>query len=102
MTGKQPGEWCLAYNGTNIRYAQSIWINELKAGGREAYSDDDDNNHPGHKVDDGVYVTPQILNAESYSTSINGYKCVFMCRINPKNVWIPTSCPNYWIVSGWK
>ena len=23
-----------------------------------------------------------------------------MCRVNPKNVRIPTSCPNYWVVSG--
>ena len=100
MTGKKPGEWCVAYHGTNIGYAQSILINKLKAGGRQAYSDDYDSNHPGHKVGDGVYVTPEIGIAESYSTPINGYKCVFMCRVNPKNVRIPTSCPNYWVVSG--
>ena len=104
MTGNTPGEWCVAYHGTNIQFAQSILITKLKAGGRQAYSGDDDINHPGQKVGDRVYVTPEIEIAEGYSTSINGYKFVFMIRVNPKNLRIPKTNNKtnnvYWIVSG--
>ena len=100
MTGTTPGEWCVAYHGTSLKFAKSILINKLKAGGGQAYANDYDLNHPGQKVGVGVYVTPEISIAESYAENINGYLCVFMCRINPKTMRQPSGMPNYWVVSG--
>ena len=48
----------------------------------------------------GFNVTPEISIAESYAKNINGYLCVFMCRINPKTMREPKSERNYWVVSG--
>ena len=100
MTGTTPGEWCVAYHGTSVEFAKSILINNFKVGDRQAFEDDDDINHPGYKVGKGVYVTPEITIAESYSLSVEGYKCVFMCRVNPLNIRIPRNQQDYWIVSG--
>ena len=100
MTGKNPGEWCVAYHGTSIKFAKSIIINGLQAGPRQFHSNDNDINHPGKKVGIGVVVTPDILLAEQYSEEFQGYKCVFMCRVNPLNVRIPDRNPRTWIVNG--
>ncbi len=100
MTGTNPREWCVAYHGTSLKFAKSILINKLKAGERQLYEDDDDLNHPGQKVGQGVYVTPDISIAEGYAENINNYKCVFMCRINPKTMREPKSKRNFWVVSG--
>ncbi len=102
MTGDAPGEWCVAYHGTGIEFAKSIIINKLKVGQHQAYETDDDINHPGQKVGKGVYVTPEISIAESYAKNniIQGFMCVFMCRVNPKHVRIPKGQTNYWVVSG--
>ena len=100
MTGTAKGEWCVAYHGTNLKFAQSIIINSFKTGKRQAFADDDDLNHPGQKVGEGVYVTPEISIAETYAENINNYKCVFMCRVNPITLREPKGQPNYWVVSG--
>ena len=100
MTGTTPGEWCVAYHGTSVEFAKSILINKFQAGPGQAYENDDDINHPEKKVGRGVYVTPEISIAESYSKIVDGYKCVFMCRVNPLNVRIPKSNQKIWIVSG--
>jgi hypothetical protein len=100
MKGNAPGEWCVAYHGTSIEFVKSILINEFQAGNRQKFKNDDDLNHPGEKVGEGVYVTPEISEAERYSTNIEGYKCVFMCRVNPKLLREPKKKPDYWVVSG--
>jgi len=99
-TGTKPGEWCVAYHGTNLEFAKSILINNFKAGPGQTYSCDDDKNHPGQKVCAGVYVAPNIKMAEIYGRPFNGYKCVFMCRVNPKYLRIPKSRIDSWVVSG--
>ena len=99
MSNKE-GEWCVAYHGTSVEFAKSILIDKFKKGSRQAYKDDDDINHPGKKVGEGVYCTPEISIADEYSVPVDGYKCVFMCRVNPKNVRIPKTCQDYWVVSG--
>ena len=100
MTGTAPGEWCVAYHGTSLKFAQSILINSFKTGERQAFADDYDLNHPGQKVGEGVYVTPEISIADSYAENINNYKCVFMCRVNPKTLRQPRGQPDYWVVGG--
>jgi hypothetical protein len=59
-----------------------------------------DENHPGQKVGNGVYVTPDISIANGYSKSNNGIKCVFMCRVNPKEIRYSKNEPKYWVVNG--
>ena len=100
MTGTTPGEWCVAYHGTSVEFAKSILINNFQEGPGQMYENYDDDNHPGKKVGRGVYVTPEITIAEGYSKTIDGFKCVFMCRVNPLNIRIPKNTPNIWIVSG--
>ena len=80
-------------------FVQSILTTKFKAGGREAYSGEDDINHTRTKSWWWVYVALEIGIAEPYSI-INSYKCVFMLRLNPKNLRIPKTNNVYWIVSG--
>ena len=100
MTGNTPGEWCVAYHGTSIHYVKSILISKLKAGDSQGNEKDDDLNHPGEEVGKGVYVTHEITVAELFSPLVEGYKCVFMCRVNPKLLREPKKKPDYWVVSG--
>jgi len=101
-TGEDNGEWCVAYHGTNINYALSILNTELKEGIYQAYSDSKDINHPGELVGEGIYVTPLISIADEYALrqSPKKYKCVFMCRVNPRNIRIPEDNQDYWVVKG--
>ena len=94
------GEWAVAYHGTNLQFAESIMINKLAPGGRQPYADHDDVNHPGQKVGEGVYVTPDISIADGYSNQNNGIKCAFMCRVNPKEIRYSKAEPKYWVVKG--
>ena len=48
---------------------------------------------------EGVYCTPEISIADEYSVPVDGYKSVFICRVNPKNLRIPKTCQDYWVVS---
>jgi hypothetical protein len=95
-----PNEWCVAYHATNLKFAESIMENGLKAGSRQLYERSDDINHPGKKVGKGVYFSPDICETEIYGSDCEGYKCVFMCRVNPKKIRIPKDCKNYWVVNG--
>ena len=93
-----PGEWCVAYHGTNINFAESILKSKLLPGSRQAHKDCRNINKKcsAEKVGIGIYVTPKINIAEKYSTSSNNYKCIFMCRINPTKF---RTCHNdYWVV----
>ena len=100
MTGTRPGEQCVTFYSISIECVKSILINNFKARAGQEYSSDDDINHPGQKFCDGVYVTPEIKMIKCYSTPINGYKCVFMCRVNPTHLRIPIRNINSWLVSG--
>ena len=68
---------------------------------KQWHEKEDDLNHPGQKVGKGVYCSPDIKETESYGgVPTNGYKCVFMCRVNPKTVRISKAEPKYWVVNG--
>ena len=95
-----PNEWCVAYHATNLQYAQSIMETRLKAGDAQAYAGAEDLNHPGKTVGVGVYCSPDINETEGYGGLCQGYKCVFMCRVNPKTVRISKDYPKYWVVDG--
>jgi hypothetical protein len=95
-----PNEWCIAYHGTWMVRVKSILETGLNKGYRQMYKDDDDLNHPGQKVGECVYCSPYIEEAERYAKECEGYKCVFMCRVNPKTIRIAKRRPEYWVVNG--
>ena len=95
-------EWCVAYHGTNIKFAKSILLSNLKPGINQVHKDCDNINEKCKlkKVGIGVYVSPLPDVAEGYSTQTNNYLCMFMCRINPNNF---RTCEDtnkeYWVVN---
>ena len=100
------GEWYIAYHGTSGNVANLILKDGFKAGAGQACSNHNNINELSKKIysklGKGVYCTPKINIAESYSKTIKfggkSYKFVFMCRVNPKYVRISDN--NYWVVSG--
>ena len=93
------GEWCVAYHGTNINFAESILKSKLLPGTRQAHKLCNNRNKKcsEEKVGIGIYVTPKIKIAEDYSVANNNYKCIFMCRINPTK--FRTCDFDYWVVN---
>ena len=112
------GEWCVAYHGVG-RNLSSDKIKDITgkiikgekqkfiAGKGQVHEDCDDKFHPGKKVGIGVYCTPTIKTAESYSgkSCINGvnYKTVLMVRVKPEAIRCCGKCQyasDYWVVNG--
>ena len=93
-----PGEWCVAYHGTNINFAESILKSKLLPGTRQAHQKCKNINKQSNAetVGVGIYVTPKINIAEDYSVATDNYKCIFMCRINPNK--FRTCDFDYWVV----
>ena len=93
-----PGEWCVAYHGTNINFAESILRSKLLPGTRQAHKNCNNinKNSSVSKVGIGIYVTPKINIAEDYSEVTDNYKCIFMCRVNPTK--FRTCDFDYWVV----
>ena len=61
--------------------------------------------HPGQKIGEGVYCTPDIKVAEGYagqSSLVNGkrYRMVFMMRVKPDKIRTSNECPKEWILDG--
>ena len=106
------GEWAVAYHGfgrsmgsDNLKsIIKTIIHDNLKPGGGQAYAQYDDIRHQGRKCGTGVYVTPKIDIAFSYSGCITlgkkMYRLVIMVRVNPSFVRIPSTQHDYWIVDG--
>ena len=94
-------EWCVAYHGTNIKYAKSILTSSLKPGVNQVhqYCDNINTRCPLKKVGIGVYVSPNPKVAEGYSSITNNYLCMFMCRINPNNFRTCEDRKDYWVVN---
>ena len=44
------------------------------------------------------YIIVEIIPTRSNSN--NGIKCVFMCRVNPKEIRYSKAEPKYWVVKG--
>ena len=107
----RPGEWCIAYHGACVhntseqikQIIKPILENNLKPGSGQAYSSYDDACHPGQKVGDGVYCTPNPSTADGYSGQIdvNGhrYKVAFMLRVKPDKIRYSNSRPDYWVLN---
>ena len=108
-----PGEWCVAYHGVarglssdKVKFATGNIFKGEKffVGKNQVHSDCPDIFHPGKTVGDGVYCTPTISTAESYSgiSEINGvkYATVLMVRVNPKAIRHCSDSGDYWVVDG--
>ena len=90
-------EWCVAYIGVGRD------LNDPKLRKYIAHKDCPDQEHPGRKVGEGVYCTPLINVAESYSgiSLINGknYKTVLMVRVKPDSIRTCKDQKDYWVVN---
>ena len=104
------GEWYIAYHGTGkLNVPKQIIEGGFRRGDRQMYKNSKNMNPLSQnefpKCGDGVYLTPIIKEAQSYSIGIKYGDCkyylVFMCRVNPYKVrFVEKSHPPYWIVSG--
>ena len=104
------GEWYIAYHGTNI--AKPILENGFRRGLAQAREYDNNINELSKKdgkikLGKGVYCTPKIAIAKSYSHRVtfggHSYHLVFMCRVNPYKVRMSDDkgyAKDYWVVSG--
>ena len=81
---------------------RKILLEGLKPGPRQAHQDDDDNAVQGGKVETGVYFSPKITSYDGFAGGFTyegkQYKLGFLCRINPKEIRIPESELDYWVV----
>ena len=106
------GEWCVAYHGVgcgqnseSVKKVTGLIIgNTFKKGFGQLHSLCDDQYHPGQKVGEGVYCTPNIETAERYAgiSKINNdsYKTVLMVRVKPKAIRGCLDSGDYWVVNG--
>ena len=114
MSNKE-GEWCVAYHGVGRSIHNSdkikkvtslIYKTEFKTGIWQIHEDHDDIYHPGNRVGRGVYCTPDIDVAESFSGTciINGksYKAVLMARVKQSAIRSCEDQKDYWVVNGTK
>ncbi len=66
--------------------------------------DDDDINHNGQKVGEGVYVSPNpnVLDSDGGIVQVGNkrYKIGFMLRVRPDKIRIAKSNPDYWVLNG--
>ena len=110
------GEWYIAYHGTgNNEVIKKIMNEGLIKGPNQAYSDSENINKLSNAIfpicGDGVYLSPDISEAQDYSQDKHGiclngkeYYIVFMCRVNPYKVRFVKKKniddSKYWIVGG--
>ena len=110
--GEKEGEWPVAYHGVgrgNVFMKVFSILNEgLKVGPRQLYK----NRISKANLDDfnlcekGVYLAPDIKEAEKYADKINlgsfknKFQFVIMTRVNPKKIRDPGGIPVNWILNG--
>ena len=106
-----PNEWAVAYHGIGTKLGMriedathNIIKGGFKAGGGQAYKDDDDANHPGQKVGVGVYCSPDPNVMEEYAKSTvnsgRNYQMGFMMRVKPNRIRYSNKMKNYWVLDG--
>lgn len=110
-------EWAVAYHGVGNGAKKELSIAvKVKGitdkgllyfpGSRQAYADCDDTRHGDQTVGNGVYLTPDINEAEEYAgidkfSGDQDAKIVFMCRVNPLKIREPEKDGSpYWILNG--
>ena len=106
------GEWCIAYHGAGHEreskevadIIKKVTKSNLKAGTENDYADDDDIKHPGKKVGNGVYCSPNPKVMEGYAGIIEAnnekYKMGFMVRVNPSKIRVSAGNLDFWVLDG--
>ena len=104
------GVWSVAYHGmgNSLGGSQIILnnfeLNSLNTGIKKEFENSNDKNHPGEKVGEGIYVTPNPNVMEEicgiYNFEGKKYKIAFMTRVHPKKIRIPEKKPDYWVING--
>ncbi len=107
------GEWYVAYHGTgNNSIPIKIIKNGFIVGERQEFSNSNNLNPLSNKLfpkcGKGIYMTPDIEEAENFSSQKDGvclkgeyYYIVFMCRVNPHRIrFVWKDGPEYWVVGG--
>ncbi len=107
------GEWYIGYHGTGSNEVIGKIINMgLVPGEYQDYYNERNINELSNEnfptCGRGVYLTPEVDEAEEYSGSKKGiilnniqYDLIFMCRVNPFKVRIADKGdPAYWVVGG--
>ena len=108
-------EWIKAFHGTGRNckneneikeMINSIFQNGFKNGFNNVHAFCQDKLHPGNRIGNGVYVTPNINTAKNYAGSItlNGkkYLTLFLVKVKKRAI-RACRCPNasdYWVVNG--
>ena len=106
--GKE-GEWAVAYHGigkgNEFQKLISIILNNLKAGQCQLYSNIEDKRDKNHNlVGTGVYLSPDINEAEKYSDTIrlgqrkSYFQFIIMCRVKPDKIRQPKGLPLNWVL----
>lgn len=88
------GEWCVAYHGASSKINHNY----------SKMRDDNDINHPGSKMGEGVYCSPNpnVLDTDGGVVQVNNknYKIGFMLRVRPDKIRIAQSNNDYWVLNG--
>ena len=88
------GEWCVAYHGASQKLNNNY----------QMMRDVEDQNHPGQKVGEGVYCSPNpnVLDQEGGVVQVGGkkYKIGFMLRVKPDKIRIAKTNNDYWVLNG--
>ena len=110
--GKE-GEWAIAYHGigkgNEFKKMINIVLNNLRNGPGQLYNQlinirDKDNKRP--YVGNGVYLAPDINEAERYSQKVklgfreNNFQLMIMCRVKPSEIREAGRYPFNWILDG--
>mmetsp|Transcript_24566 Transcript_24566/g.69029 ORF Transcript_24566/g.69029 Transcript_24566/m.69029 type:complete len:125 (-) Transcript_24566:91-465(-) len=89
VLSRSPGEWAIAYHGTDYSNLPGILSTGLHAGRRQAYESHQDA-RTGEKIGSGIYCTPHIDTALAYApaTDFEGRKMhfAFQCRVRPEAI----------------
>ena len=103
-------EWAVAYHGVGsllsgsqiINSVNNMAFNSFQSG--QGYKNSNDSYHPGEKVGEGVYVTPQPSVMENHCGIIKcgdqKYKVGIMTRVKPELIRCPAEKQDYWVING--
>ena len=97
-------EWAVAYANASERTIKFILEGGFRVGLGQFYANDDDIYHPGNKVGEGVYCSPNADIMEEYSREyieIGGkkYKMGLMVRVKPDKIRCSSEGLNYWVLN---
>jgi len=93
---QDPNNWYRAFHGTSFENSKPIFEKGFLPGGAQAYR---------REAGKGVYCSPKPNSAEEYSQTMEilceggkkQFKLMFQVCVNPYEVKIPESRPDYWV-----